>query len=277
MKGGTTAKLAVSTGTLAVFLYLVATQPIQGRILGVVLLALVLWSLYPDRHLEAGLAVIGLTAFFEASLNLGEFFTRLIATYGGSGFWIILSGFVLAKGMEASGLGRRVAIRISTSMGCNPRNIILAVAIASLAVAPLSPSTTAKAFLILPVCTGLIEAFGAGKGSRFGAAVMLMATVANNVSSTGFLTATVPNPISAQYLQGAGLTLSWTGWLVMALPITLLILATSYAILSVMIKPDVGEIGVAYDRVCGLRDGLGPMSSRRWPPRGCSRSASPSG
>jgi len=168
-------KLALSILAVIIFLYLAITEPIQGKILGVVLLALITWSLYPERHLESGLGVIFLIAFFQASLNVDEFVQGLFTTYGGSGLWIILSGFVLAKGMEVSGLGRRVALRIATSMGCKPRNIILAIAATSLALSPLSPSTTAKAFLILPICVGLIEAFNVKKGSRFGSGAMLMA------------------------------------------------------------------------------------------------------
>ncbi len=185
MRNGEILKYAVTALTILAFLYLAAIGTIQDRILGVVLLALVVWSLYPKRHLESSLLIIALIGLFEASLDVQEFINGLFSTYGGSGLWIILSGFVLAKGMEVSGLGKRIALMIATSMGCKPGNVILAVAVASMAIAPLSPSTTAKAFMILPICVGLAEAFGVEKGkSRFGAAIMLMAMAANPISST---------------------------------------------------------------------------------------------
>ena len=253
-------KLVFSVVAAVIFLFLATTQPIQGKILGVVLVALIAWSLYPERHLESGLGVILLIAFFQASLNIDEFVQGLFTTYGGSGLWIILSGFVLAKGMEVSGLGRRVALRIATSMGCKPRNIILAIAATSLALSPLSPSTTAKAFLILPICVGLIEAFNVKKGSRFGSGVMLMAMAGNNIASTGFLTATVPNPISAQYLLGVGLSLSWVDWVKMAMPITVCILGVAYVILHFTIKPEIEYSEDTVEKVCNFRDSLGPFS-----------------
>ncbi len=120
--------------TIFIFGYL-ALGGIEVRILGVVFLALVVWSFYPKRHLETSIVIIALIAVFEASLNVQEFITGLFSTYGGSGIWIIMSGFVLAKGMEVSGLGKRIALGIATSMGCKPRNIILAVAVASMAIA----------------------------------------------------------------------------------------------------------------------------------------------
>jgi anion transporter len=166
--------------------------------------------------------------------------------------------------MEVSGLGKRIALVIMTSMGCKPRNIILAIAIASLAIAPLSPSTTAKAFIILPICIGLVEAFGVEKGrSRFGVAVMLMAMAANNICSTAFLTSTVPNPISAEYIAvSTGLRLDWGGWFRMAFPITILLLAASYLLITRMFKPEIESSKETYDRICGIKDQLGPVSKK---------------
>ena len=216
--------------TAVAFLWMALTSGIEGQILGVVFLALVVWSLYPERHLESSVGIIVLLSFFQASLSPEEFIDSLLRTYGGSGLWIIVSGFVLAKAIEASGLGRRTALWIATSLGGRPGSIVLSMAIANLVVAPLSPSTTAKAFLLHPICVGLVEAFDAEKGkSRYGAALLLMAMVGNNIASTAFLTATVPNPISAQYMMEAtGVALSWFRWLVMALPLTLLLLVISW-------------------------------------------------
>jgi len=255
-------KAAAVLLTVSGFLWLSFTSQIQGRILGVVLLALVVWSLYPVRHLESSILVIALLSFFQVSLSPEEFIGSLLSTYGGSGLWIIVSGFILAKAMEVSGLGRRIALWIATSLGGRPDSIVLSVAVANLAVAPLSPSTTAKAFLLLPICTGLVEAFGVEKGrSKYGAAVMLMAMAANNVCSTAFLTATVPNPISAQYIREAtGLALGWLGWFRMALPLTLVLLAASWLLCVRLFRPEVRETPESLERMRDLREGLGSLS-----------------
>jgi len=140
--------------------------------------------------------------------------------------------------------------------------IVLSVSLANLAVAPLSPSTTAKAFLLLPICNGLIEAFDVEKGrSGYGVAVMMMSMAANNICSTGFLTATVPNPISARYiLTASGIVLGWIEWLKMALPLTLVLLVVSWLICRWMFKPEVKGTQEALEQVRGLRHGLGSLS-----------------
>jgi sodium-dependent dicarboxylate transporter 2/3/5 len=261
LKADEAVKAGATLLAASIFLWISITSQIQGQILGVVFLALVVWSLYPERHLESSMLIIVLLSFFQASLDIEEFIGSLFTTYGSSGLWIIVSGFVLAKAMEVSGLGRRIALWMATSLGGKPGRIVLSVAVANLALAPLSPSTTAKAFLLLPICLGLVEAFEVEKGmSRFGAAVMLMAMAANNVCSTAFLTATVPNPISAQYLkESAGLEIGWLGWLGMALPLSLLLLAASWFVCIRMFKPDVAESSESLERIRNLRDGLGPL------------------
>lgn len=257
-----TAKLIVSILTLIVFLWAAATSSIRGQILGVVLLALVLWSLYPRQHLLSSLLVIALLSLFQVSLSPKEFLDSLFSTYGGSGLWIIISGFILAEAMKTSGLARRIALWIVSALGADPDRVILSVAIANLAVAPLSPSTTAKAFLLLPICNGLIEAFDVEKGrSRYGAGVMLMSMAANNICSTGFLTATVPNPISAESIRSAsGIDLGWLGWLMMALPLTLIILTVSWLLCRWMFRPEVEATPEALKRIRDLRSELGPLS-----------------
>lgn len=243
------------------FIWILATSDIKGRVLGVVFLALVIWSLFPQYHFESSIIIIVLLSFLQVSLSIEDFLGSILSTYGGSGIWIIVSGFIFAKAMEESGLARRIALLVVTYLRGNPANIIISVAVANMAIAPLSPSTTAKAFLLLPICVSLVEAFDVEKGrSNYGTAVMLMAMTANNICSTAFLTATVPNPISASYLKEfLGLDLYWISWFRMAFPITLLLLAITLAICLRMYWPEVKSTADSLRRVKNIRESLGPI------------------
>ena len=48
----------------------------------------------------------------------------------------------------------------------------------------------------------------------------------------------------------------------MALPITVLLLAASYLLITRMFKPEIEESKETYDRICGIRDQLGPITRR---------------
>ena len=258
----TMVKAAISMITIALFLWAASSGTIGTQVLGVVLLALVLWSLFPKYYLVSSIIVIGLLAFFEASLNIEEFIESLFATYGSSSLWIIVAGFILSAGIEASGLANRLALGIVTGLGSDPQKVVLSVAVANLAIAPISPSTTAKAFMLLPICNSLIAAFGVEKGrSLYGASVMMMAMVGNNICSTGFLTATIPNAISAEYIRNStGVQLSWFDWLRMALPLTVILLAASWVVCRLMFRPEVEKTPQAVERIAALRGALGPIN-----------------
>jgi len=257
-----TAKVLVTMLTSIVFVWLAATSPIQGQVLAIALLALVLWSLHPSWHLPSSILIIVLLAVFQASFSPAEFFRSLLSTYGESGLWIIISGFILSEGMKASGLARRIALWVVTALGGDPDWIFLSVALANLAVAPIFPSTTAKAFLLLPICGGLIEAFATEKGrSRYGAGVMIMSMAANNICSTGFLTATVPNSISASYInEAANVDLGWFEWLKMSFPMTLILLASSWLVCRWFFRPEIDKTSETLKRIGNLRERLGPFS-----------------
>jgi di/tricarboxylate transporter len=116
---------------ILIFFWLISTSTIQDQLLGVVLLAIILWSFYPSRHLESSILIIAILVVLQATLDVEGFISNLFRVYRGSGLWIIISGFILAKGMEVSGLGKRIALAIATSLGAKPRNILLAIAITS--------------------------------------------------------------------------------------------------------------------------------------------------
>jgi anion transporter len=114
---------------------------------------------------------------------------------------------------------------------------------------------------MLPICSGLVEAFGVEKGrSGYGAALMMVAMAANNVSSTAFLTATVPNPISARYLSVVGVSLDWGGWLKMAFPLSLILLVSSYLLATGMFKSEVNFSHETFERIREMRKSLGHMN-----------------
>jgi sodium-dependent dicarboxylate transporter 2/3/5 len=208
------------------------------RTLAITVLGLGLWGAFPQRAFWPSVLVIGLVLVSRTIASPSAVAGQLIQVYGTSGVWTPLTGFILAHAVAVSGLGRRVAFAVVARIGRRPSLVVLAVGIASLLIAPLSPSTTAKAFLLLPICVGLVEAYGARRGSRFGASILLFAAAANNIGASMFLTATIPNFISSQYLASVGVEVSWLRWLVLAGPPNLLLLMVAWVALLVVRRPE---------------------------------------
>jgi anion transporter len=216
-----------------------ATSGEARPVLAITILGLGLWGAFPRHMFWPSVLVAGLLLVSRAAVAPAELPGQVVALYGGSGVWTPLTGFLLAHALTVSGLGGRLARGMVRRIGRKPSLVVLAVGIASLVVAPLSPSTTAKAFMLVPVCVGLAAAFQARPGTRFGAAIFLMAAAANNIGASMFLTATIPNFISAQYLATVGFETTWLKWLVMAGPPNLLLIAAAWLVLLVTRGPDV--------------------------------------
>jgi anion transporter len=91
---------------------------------------------------------------------------------------------------------------------------------------------------------------------------MIMAMAANNICSTAFLTATVPNPISASYIRNASnVDLGWLEWFQMALPLTLILLFSSWLLCSWMFKPEVKPSKESLESIREFRKSLGSFDS----------------
>lgn len=131
--------------------------------------------------------------------------------------WLIVAAFLFARGFVQTHLGERVAYHIVRRIGGSPLRLGYAVVLADLAMAPMTPSNTARAGGVLfPITLSIARTFGSEPGptaSRIGAFLMQTLYQGDLVVSAMFLTATAPNPLVAELArQGAGVELTWTTW-----------------------------------------------------------------
>ena len=135
--------------------------------------------------------------------------------------WLIVAAFLFARGFILTRLGERIAYTIVGRVGRSPLRLGYSIALADLAMAPMTPSNTARAGGILfPITLNVAKVFGSEPGptaGRIGAFLMTTLYQADLVVSAMFLTATAPNPLVAEFVrQGSGSTLSWTTWAIAA-------------------------------------------------------------
>jgi DASS family divalent anion:Na+ symporter len=189
-----------SWGLLAVFAATVCalmTRPLASG--GVVLLAITASSL------------LGLVTIQDA-----------LSGFANTTVWLIVAAFLFARGIVQTRLGERIAYHIIRRFGGSALRLGYSIVLADLAMAPMTPSNTARAGGILfPITLSVARAFGSEPGptaSLIGAFLMKTLYQGDLVVSAMFLTATAPNPLVAELArQSAGTELSWTMWTVAAL------------------------------------------------------------
>jgi L-tartrate/succinate antiporter len=144
--------------------------------------------------------------------------------------WLIFGAFVFAMGYQQTGLGRRIALVLVKRLGARTLGLGYAIALTDLALAPFTPSNTARsAGVIFPVIASIPPLYGSAPGSsarRIGSYLMWVAFAATCVTSSMFVTALAPNVLAVELVRKAvGVEIQWTDWFVGFLPVGALLLA----------------------------------------------------
>jgi di/tricarboxylate transporter len=142
------AAAALVAGAVAIGLVLPALEDQTRRTLAITILALGLWGAYPQHAFRPSISVMALLVASQALAAPQDVGSRVLGLYGASGVWTPLTGFVLAHAIAETGLARRIAVGVVRRLGRRPSLVVLAVGVVSVLVAPLSPSTTAKALML---------------------------------------------------------------------------------------------------------------------------------
>jgi anion transporter len=158
--------------------------------------------------------------------------------------WLIFGALVFSTGYEKTGLGRRVALGLVRALGGGTLGLGYAVLLADLLIAPFTPSNTGRsAGVIFPIVRGIPALYGSAPGPtarRVGAYLMWTAFASTAVTSTCFLTALAPNlPALGLVRQATGVRVSWSQWLLGALPVGGLLVATLPLLVYLVYPPEV--------------------------------------
>ena len=144
--------------------------------------------------------------------------------------WLIFAAFVFAMGYQQTGLGRRLALVLVKRLGGRTLGLGYAIALTDLALAPFTPSNTARsAGVIFPVIASIPALYGSAPGPtarRIGGYLMWVAFAATCVTSSMFVTALAPNVLAVELVRKAvGVEIAWTDWFMGFVPVGALLLA----------------------------------------------------
>ncbi|MBI4804377.1 MAG: anion permease [Desulfovibrio sp.] len=142
--------------------------------------------------------------------------------------WLIFVAFMFSMGYEKTGLGKRLSLVLIKHLGKSTLGLGYAVALADLALAPFTPSNTARSGgTIFPIIKNIPPLYGCtpdNEPRKIGGYLMWVAMATTCVTSTMFLTALAPNLLALDLLQKTTkLTFSWTEWFVALAPATIIL------------------------------------------------------
>ncbi len=225
-----------------------------------VLLSLAVWyattpqGLSPEGHkalaLFAGIFVLYLTETIPlavsslmvvpAAVLIGLVNVKgALEGFASSSVYLIVGAFVLATAMVKTRLAERTTYRILDRIGCSPTRITLGVTLANVCLAFLVPSSTARTAILPPVCLSIVALLAKEERSRFAVNLLLTLTFTNATISAGILTATVPNPVTVEFLTKAGATgINYVSWLKYGFPPALVMTFVTWGMIQWVFKPE---------------------------------------
>ncbi|KAJ2900588.1 hypothetical protein IWW38_000465 [Coemansia aciculifera] len=183
---------------------------------------------------------------------IGGSFDVAVSGFSNKVAWLVFSAFHIGKAVEKTRFGRRVSLALMTSMGRSTLGIGYAVCLAELALAPFIPSNTARGGgIVYPIVESIIASLDIdsdGGENATGGFLVMVASTANLLSSSLFITGMAGNPIVASKATSIfGIEFGFAEWLIGASVPTLLLLFILPPALRLALRPRVNFAQLSRD------------------------------
>ncbi len=156
--------------------------------------------------------------------------------FGNEAVFFLIGAFILAAGVQKSGMHRRIAYHLLRMFGRSSRLYILGILVLASSMSFII-SEHAVVALLLPIIGASLIAVE--KGSNMGKAGMISLTYGATAGSVATLMGGARNPYTVAYLaENYGIHVSFAEWLLMALPITLIMLPILWLIITTLHRPE---------------------------------------
>lgn len=222
---------------LSAYMYPVGLDQPAQAVMAIMLFAGVLWfteafPLWVTALIVPPLLVVA--AGIEPKQAYCPFFDPIIA--------LLLGGFVLALGIQKTGLDRRIAGLFVRAFGTRPRRYLLGL-MAATAFLSFWISNTASTLLMIPIGIAAVTASGLKPlKSEYCKTVMLGIGYSATIGGVGTLIGTPPNLIAVRFLAESGIAVNFLDWMVHAMPLVAIMVLVAWGVLSFQHKPDIEEV-----------------------------------
>lgn len=187
---------------------------------------------------------------------------QALAPFASSSVYLLVGAFILAVGMVKTRLAERITYVIMSNIGSSTRNLTIGVMVANIVLAFLVPSSTARTAIMLPVCLSILALFGVEGRSKFSVNLLMTLAFTNATISAGILTATVPNPVTVDFIvKAGGPVIDYMEWFMYGFPPALLMTVITWWYIQLMYKPEQKEIPGGAAHVAQSLAKMGPMSA----------------
>ena len=188
-----------------------------------------------------------------------------LAPFASTSVYLLIAAFILATAMVKTKLAERITYLIMRTIGSGTRKLTFGVMIANVVLAFLVPSSTARTAILLPVCLSIIALFDVPGRSRFAVNLLLTLAFTNATIGAGILTATVPNPVTIDFIvKAGGPRIEYMQWFIYGFPPALLMTVLTWWFIQLLYKPEKSEIPGGAAHIAEKLAAMGKMTGEQW-------------
>ncbi len=181
-----------------------------------------------------------------------------------------IASFIMASGLVATGLAKRISFYLVLSMGKSVSYMLIAFIALNLILGAFISATSAKTALLLPLFMVIAAIYGATGGenrNNVGRNLVLQNLLANNVSSSAFMTGSAANLVAVSMLVESGNPIYYEDWLLALFPLAVIQCAIAWWTGTRLIFPISKEdakpkISGGMDFIRTEYDKLGPITNK---------------
>ncbi|GHA12178.1 SLC13 family permease [Oceanisphaera arctica] len=227
------ARWGILSANLLLFLLLLNTLPFDPGVtkgLSLLIFIAVLW-LTEAVHITITALLVPLLATLLGVLDTNA----ALSNFSNSIIFLFLGGFALAAAMHSQQLDRLIAGRI-LRLAKGRLGAAVFLLFATAAFLSMWISNTATTVMMLPLALGLLSCLDAERYRSTYLFVLLGVAYSASIGGIATLVGSPPNAIAA-----AQVGLSFSEWMALGLPITLLLLPVAILVLYLLFRPKLGE------------------------------------
>ena len=231
-------------GLAAFFIILFSPNPeslssVGWAVAAVTLLMAIWWA--TEAVPVAVTALLPLACF--PMLGVTDFKTAALP-YANPNIYLFMGGFILALGIESSGLHKRLALKMLIAVGNSGAKLIGGFMLVSALISMWVMNTSTTLMLLpigLAVCASVAETipnFSQTDRRNFEISILLGIAYAASIGGMSTLVGTAPNIIFVGFMQETyGLEISFTDWMKLGVPIATIMLFSSWYAITKIVYP----------------------------------------
>ncbi|HCY76362.1 MAG TPA: sodium:dicarboxylate symporter [Ignavibacteriales bacterium] len=236
-------------------------NPNVGKVAAVAVLMAIWWI--TEALPMAATSLVPLVFFPLLGVLSGS---EISGSYINSVIFLFVGGFMLAIAMENWGLHKRIALKIISIFGGTPNSILFGFML-SAAFLSMWISNTATAVMMLPIALAVItkieNEFGKDETKKFSKSVLLGIAYSCSIGGIATLIGTPPNLALVRIHKIAfpdAPQISFGDWMLLALPITVILLILTAILLSKIVFKSNKKIEISKDFIANEYKSLGKIS-----------------